>query len=260
MSVVVRRAVKKDAREIAGFAIRLFAQHHEYDARRFAEISSIEGAERFYGNQTEAQDATVLVAEVENKLVGFAYVQYEAIDYANLLENAAWLHDIYIDETARRSNAGKLLIEASIEAAKNLGADKLMLSVAAKNEYAKQFFERRGFRETMIEMTLNLSDEDYEVLNWIVSENVKDFAVNKFDYKKDAVLFFERLYAKGSVKVSVNRESILSETNELYADAVIVKLPEDSSQRNDVLHFCQTESQPGCYVEVKDDLVYLWWD
>ncbi len=157
MSVKIRRADKKDARQIAEFAIKLFAQHHEYDARRFADISSIEGAERFYGNQTEAEDAAILVAEIENKLVGFAYVQYEAMNYANLLENAAWLHDIYVEEAARNSKAGKLLIEASIEAAKNLDADKLMLSVAAKNEYAKQFFERRGFRETMVEMTLNLT-------------------------------------------------------------------------------------------------------
>jgi GNAT superfamily N-acetyltransferase len=79
------------------------------------------------------------------------------MDYANLLETAVWLHDIYIDEAARVQNAGKLLIEKSIEVARDLGADKLMLSVAAKNEFARQFFERRGFRETMVEMMLNLN-------------------------------------------------------------------------------------------------------
>ncbi len=162
MSVKIRCATEKDARQIAEFAIRLFAQHHEYDSRRFAEISSIEGATKFYGSQTETKDAAVLVAEIENKLVGFAYLQYEAMDYANLLKNAAWLHDLYVEETARNSKAGKFLIEASIETARKLGADKIMLSVAAKNEYAKEFFKRRGFRETMIEMTLNLSEKDAE--------------------------------------------------------------------------------------------------
>ena len=158
MSVAVRRATKDDARRIAKLALKLFAQHREYDSRRFAEIASIEGAERFYGSQTETKDAAVLVAEIENEIIGFAYVQYEALDYANLLETAAWLHDIYVEETVRGTNAGKLLIEASIEAAKKLGADKLLLSVAAKNEYAKVFFERGGFRATMIEMTLNLDE------------------------------------------------------------------------------------------------------
>jgi GNAT superfamily N-acetyltransferase len=157
MAVTVRQATRKDARRVAEFAIKLFAQHRDYDARRFAEIASIEGAERFYGSQTDGADAAVLVAELENKVVGFAYIQYEAMDYANLLENAAWLHDIYIEEASRGSNAGKLLIEKSIEVAKELGADKLMLSVAAKNEFARAFFERRGFRETMVEMMLDLT-------------------------------------------------------------------------------------------------------
>jgi GNAT superfamily N-acetyltransferase len=156
--VIVRRAIKEDAKRVAEFAIELFAQHHAYDTRRFAEISSIEGAQRFYGSQTEAAEAAVLVAEIENKIVGFAYLQYEAMDYANLLENAVWLHDLYVDQAARKTGAGKFLIEKSIEIAKEFGADKLMLSVAAKNEHARDFFERNGFKETMVEMMFDLTN------------------------------------------------------------------------------------------------------
>lgn len=158
-SVTVRRATKEDAKRVAEFALKLFAQHRDYDARRFAEISSVEGAERFYGSQADAADAAVLVAEIENEIVGFAYLQYEAMDYANLLENAVWLHDIYLDAAARGTGAGKLLIENSIETAGELGGDKLMLSVAAKNEFARGFFESSGFRETMVEMMLDLTNK-----------------------------------------------------------------------------------------------------
>ncbi len=157
MSVTVRRAARTDAPKIAEYAIKLFAQHRAYDTRRFADVSSIEGAKNFYANQTEAQDAVVLIAEFENRIAGFAYLQYERMDYANLLENAAWLHDIYVDQAARKHDAGKLLIEHSIAAAKELGADKLMLSVAAKNEYAQEFFKRQGFTETMVEMMFDLT-------------------------------------------------------------------------------------------------------
>ena len=159
MSVTVRRARLEDARTVAEYAIRLVVQHQNYDPRRFVRLAAVEQAEWFYGSQTKAADAAVLVAELEEKIVGFAYIQFEARDYANLLENAAWLHDIYIDETARGTGAGKLLIEKSIEVAKELGADKLMLSVAAKNEFAKEFFEHSGFRETMVEMMLDLTVE-----------------------------------------------------------------------------------------------------
>ncbi|HLM01658.1 MAG TPA: GNAT family N-acetyltransferase [Pyrinomonadaceae bacterium] len=156
MPVTVRRAVLEDARRIAELAVKLVAQHRNYSPQRFAQVYDEQQAEWFYGRQTKAEDAAVLVAELEEKIVGFAYVQYEARNYAELLENAAWLHDIYIDEAARGQNAGKLLIESAIEIAKELGADKLMLSVAAKNEFAGEFFERSGFKTTMVEMMLDL--------------------------------------------------------------------------------------------------------
>ena len=159
MSITVRRANLEDAGTIAEYAIKLVIQHQQYDSRRFSRLASVEQAERFYGKQTRATDAAILVAELEEKIVGFVYLQFEAKDYANLLENAAWLHDIYVDEAARGFNAGKLLVEKTIEVAQKLGADKLMLSVAAKNEYAKEFFEHNRFRETMVEMMLDLTEE-----------------------------------------------------------------------------------------------------
>ena len=158
MTVTVRRAVSQDARTIAEYAIKLVVQHQSYDSRRFSQLATVEQAEWFYGNQTKRDNAAVLVAELKGKIVGFAYLQFEAKDYANLLENAAWLHDIYIDEAARGHKAGKKLIEESIEVAKELGANKLTLSVAAKNEYGREFFERSGFRTTMVEMMLDLTD------------------------------------------------------------------------------------------------------
>ncbi len=158
MSVTIRQATKTDAKRIAELEMKLVRQHQQYDPTRFSLIVSKDQMASFFGNQTKAEDAAVLVAELEGKIVGIAYVAYEAKNYADLLENAAWLHDIYIDETARGQNAGKLLIEKSIEAAKQLGADKLMLSVAAKNTFAREFFDRRGFRETMVEMMVDLTD------------------------------------------------------------------------------------------------------
>ena len=157
MAVTVRHATKADARRVAELAVRLVVQHENYDSRRFSRLYDEAQAEWYYANQTDAADAAVLVAEIENEIVGFAYVQYEAKNYPELLETAAWLHDIYIEETARGKNAGKLLIEKSIEIARELGADKLMLSVAAKNEIGGAFFEHRGFRATMIEMMLDLA-------------------------------------------------------------------------------------------------------
>ncbi len=143
---------------IADFAIRLFAQHRAYDPDRFADIGDLEGAARYYASRLDAETGAVLVAELDGTLVGFVYLEYEALEYAMLLENAAFIHDLYVERDARGAGAGKMLIEAAVDAGKQLGAGKVVLSVAAKNSMAHAFFRHVGFRDTMIEMTLNLAE------------------------------------------------------------------------------------------------------
>lgn len=156
MSALIRRAREGDERRVAEFAIRLFDQHVEYDPERFSTFASIDGAARFYRSRFDTPDSAVFVAEIENHVVGFAYVERDLLNYAELLENGAWLHDIYVEETARTIGIGNELINAAAEAAKQMGAEKLLLSVAAKNRAAQRVFEKAGFRPTMVEMTLNL--------------------------------------------------------------------------------------------------------
>ena len=156
MSVTVRRAVEADAEKVADFAIKLFAQHREYDPVRFVSLSDTGGAAWFYTTRMQTEGSAVLVAEVDDHVVGFAYIEHEEMNYSGLLENAVWLHDIYIDDAARGSGAGRELINAAADEAKRLGAGKLMHSVAARNSSAMAFFESYGFRTTMHEMMLDL--------------------------------------------------------------------------------------------------------
>jgi len=118
LAVLVRRATKDDAPTIAEFAMKLVEQHRDYDPIRFAQIATLDGMQWFYGSQTEAKDAALLVAEINERIVGFAYIGYEERNYAELSVSTAKLHDIYVDEAARHSGAGKALIDASVEAAR----------------------------------------------------------------------------------------------------------------------------------------------
>jgi GNAT superfamily N-acetyltransferase len=156
MSALIRRAREGDERKVAEFAIKLFDQHVEYDPQRFSTFANVDGAAKFYRSRFETPDSAVFVAEVENEVVGFAYVERDLLNYAELLKNGAWLHDIYVQERARAEGVGKELIKAAAEAAKQMGAEKMLLSVAAKNTAAQQVFGKAGFRPTMVEMTLNL--------------------------------------------------------------------------------------------------------
>lgn len=156
MKAVVRNASDGDESAIARYAIKLFEQHVEYDPGRFSLLGTIEGAEAYYRSRFETSESRVLVATLTDAVVGFAYVEKDDLNYAELLERGAWLHDIYVDESARGMGVGELLLDAAVGAARQLGAEKLLLTVASKNTLAQRAFEKAGFRQTMSEMTLNL--------------------------------------------------------------------------------------------------------
>jgi GNAT superfamily N-acetyltransferase len=159
MAVVVRHAMNEDAEKIAEFSVALAEQHCGYDQVRFTRLITREGAASYYGGRAKAQNAVVLVAEDNGCVVGFAYMEYEPVLYAELATKVAWLHDIYIEPERRGSGAGFELMEAVKSEAKSHGANKVLLSVSVKNSNGQEFFERNGFRTTMHEMMLEIEKE-----------------------------------------------------------------------------------------------------
>ena len=156
MAIVVRPATRDDAETIADLALQLVAQHVGYDPIRFSNIGGRDDMSRYYGSLVDEERSAVLVAVDGANAVGFAYVEFEPILYAALAVKVAWLHDIFVVAGSRGTGAGRLLIESAAREAKQLGATKMLLSVAAANTNAKSFFEHEGFRLTMHEMMLGL--------------------------------------------------------------------------------------------------------
>jgi GNAT superfamily N-acetyltransferase len=159
MAVTVRRATRADADKIAEFSVALAGLHAGWDPQRFTKVVTAEGAVRWYGDRSEAETAGVFVAEDDGKVVGFAYFEYEPVLYTELATKVAWLDDIYVDPEARGSGAGQKLLAAVKEAARNLGANKILLSVAARNTLGQRFFQHNGFETTMLEMMLEIDDK-----------------------------------------------------------------------------------------------------
>ena len=157
MAVTVRHAERADAAKVAEFAVALFELHAAWNPRRFTQIATADGATRFYGDR--AENGSVLVAESDGKVVGFAYFEYEPTLYAELATKVAWLHDIYVDPASRGEGVGSDLIAKVRHEAKQLGANKVLLSVAVQNAEGHRLFERKGFKTTMHEMMLGIENE-----------------------------------------------------------------------------------------------------
>jgi ribosomal protein S18 acetylase RimI-like enzyme len=154
-AVTVRSVLAADRDAVGRLGALLVAEHHEFDRKRF--IAPVSNLAELYGSflvaQAERPDAIVLVAERDGALVGYAFGAVEGNDYMVLRGPAGELYDLVVDPGHRRQGVGTVLLDAALAALAALGAPRVVLFTAEKNEVAKQMFERAGFRRTMVEMT-----------------------------------------------------------------------------------------------------------
>lgn len=157
--ITIRQATINDHQEVTKYAIKLVHQHQNFNPFRFVEFENHEQQLfDFFAEEIINPKAVVLVLEVENEIVGYSFTRLEESSLVDIAPESAWLHDIYIDESARGLGAGKLLLNASIDAAKKLGSQVLILQVAAQNEFAKKLFEANGFNVATYEMMMILNE------------------------------------------------------------------------------------------------------
>ncbi|MBK1989646.1 GNAT family N-acetyltransferase [Sphaerospermopsis aphanizomenoides BCCUSP55] len=158
-NIIIRKATIDDHQGVIKYAIKLVHQHQNFNPFRFVEFENHEQQLfDFFAEEIVNPKAVVLVVEVENEIIGYSFIRLEERSLVDIAPAAAWLHDIYIDESARGMGAGKLLLDASIDAAKKLGSQVLMLQVAAQNEFAKKLFEANGFKVATYEMMMILNE------------------------------------------------------------------------------------------------------
>lgn len=148
-----------DLRAIVDLAVALAKLHFDYDKQRFSR-GSFEPLEKthqdFMRDQLQNPRSVFLLAEENGRIIGYAFLRLEPKSLGDLLDDGAWLHDIYFEEGARSRGVGKLFFDAVVDEAKGLGSKSLMLTVSPHNTTAQKFFAKCGFRHTMHEMRLEL--------------------------------------------------------------------------------------------------------
>ena len=157
-SISVRRASRADIPALGRLGALLVKTHHGFDAERF--LAATPGTERGYAGFLDSQlddgDVTVLVAEENGTVIGYAFAGVEGTDYMSLRGPAGVLHDIVVDPDQRGRGVGRLLLDTALEFLRSRGVPRVVLWTAALNEPARHLFASVGFRQTMVEMTHEL--------------------------------------------------------------------------------------------------------
>jgi len=81
-----------------------------------------------------------LVAEVDNKIVGFTHYIWRPSTWE--VEDFCYLEDLYVDPKNRNSGVGRALIKAVEEIASAKGSKRLYWTTAPDNETARKLYDK----------------------------------------------------------------------------------------------------------------------
>jgi len=158
VTATIRQATQTDLPAMGTLGAELVRVHHNFDHDRFIAPSAetAQGYGDYLGTQFNQRKVVILVATIDDVVVGYAWAGVEGFDYMSLRGPAGVLYDIVVAEAQRGHGIGQMLLDAVLAALTTNGAPRAVLSTAARNEAAQRLFTRNGFRETMIEMTREL--------------------------------------------------------------------------------------------------------
>jgi ribosomal protein S18 acetylase RimI-like enzyme len=152
--LIVRPARREELGGVARLAGALVRMHHALDPQRFFLPDRVEdGYAWWFGREIDRPEVVLLVAISGDALVGYAYGRLEERDWNQLLDACGALHDVWVEDGARRRGVATRLVEAAIAALTAKGAPRVVLHTASGNASAQALFARLGFRPTMVEMT-----------------------------------------------------------------------------------------------------------
>jgi len=148
----------EDLQAVGALAGKLVRMHVDFDSKRFMTTNNPEqGYARWFRTQLDEDDVFLLVAEDDELgVIGYVYARMEPRSYNELLDACTKLHDIYVDDRARKRGVGEALLHATFKCAREKNAPRVVLLTASQNEAAQRLFARVGFRTTMLEMTCEM--------------------------------------------------------------------------------------------------------
>jgi len=156
--VLIRKAEPGDLEAVGRLGAMLIQTHYALDRLRF--LAPVAGVEQryaaFLGNVLNAPDHCVFVAERDGTVVGYVFAALEPMSWKELRGPAGFIYDVIVADGARRLGIGTKLMQAAIEWLRERRAPRVILGSAASNEEARALFHRLGFRDTMVEMTMEL--------------------------------------------------------------------------------------------------------
>ena len=149
-SLTIRDATKEDIQTIADYCIALLEQHYELDTNFKPNDKARESYFSFLIEAIESDKNKVLVAEINNCVIGYALGEIHKKPPVFALEKYGFISDVYIIDKFRKQGISKQLFKELYLWFEKKGLSLVELSVHLKNKGAAKTFEKAGFQQYMI--------------------------------------------------------------------------------------------------------------
>lgn len=108
-------------------------------------IFSVDEALKRYSRELNNDNALFLLAEENNKAIGYLYSHTDKIAYLDTKQPECVIEAIYIEKEFRGKGLVKLLVEQTISWAKSKNVFRIRAGIYAKNTFSQSAFLKLGF-------------------------------------------------------------------------------------------------------------------
>ncbi len=159
MDVIIRPATMDDMSKVQELNLILFKKEkEEYDPALDLDWVSGDGGIKYYSEKISEDDGCVLVAVVDDKIIGYICGGLaKAGSYGRLPTIiVAEIHTFFILDEFRSGGIGKKLYNGFLDWSKTKNADKIRLDVHPQNELAIKFYKNNNFKEYCVALEADL--------------------------------------------------------------------------------------------------------
>lgn len=142
----IRQAIQADIPQVA----KLLYQVQDVHAKGRPDLFC-EGARKYTDDElkeifADASNRPVFVAELDGRVVGYAFCVFEETLQSHSLKTVKSLYvdDLCVDEAYRNSHIGTALYDYVSKFAKEQGCYRITLNVWELNSDARRFYEKKG--------------------------------------------------------------------------------------------------------------------
>jgi ribosomal protein S18 acetylase RimI-like enzyme len=148
MDILIKVATMNDLKKVQELNLKLFEkEHEEYDPSFDLNFTFSESGTKYYKDRISKAEGCVLVAIVDDKVVGSLCGTIVKSEEHRNLPIVAELENSFVLEEFRSKGIGKKLFNEFVEWCKTKNVGKLRVEAAAQNELAIKFYRKNNFKD-----------------------------------------------------------------------------------------------------------------